>query len=318
MLSSQGRFTVFGCIAILAWSGLLGMTRLVTENFGPVGGAAALYSLSSLVLLVVVGIPKLSNFPLRYLLLGGAMFVCYEMFLALSLGYSHTRSQSIEVSIVNYLWPALTVLFAGLGSNKKASWLLYPAVLLAFLGVAWTVSGENGLSLDTLVTHVNSNPIVYIMAFSGAIIWAFYCNLTQKLQSKHNAITIFFIATAVSLWIKYFLSDQPAMTISWSGCVYLIIASLLMSGGYGLWNVAIVGGNMVVLATLSYFTPIFSALFSSILLGVSLSHSFWQGVAMVTIGSLLCWLITRDKNGDSDENKVNDNTMVRKNREPLS
>ncbi|AUI88342.1 EamA family transporter [Vibrio azureus] len=301
MLSLQGRFTVFGCIAILAWSGLLGMTRLVTENLGVVGGAAALYSLSALFLLVVVGIPKLSHFPLRYLLLGGAMFVCYEMFLALSLGYSQSRSQSIEVSIVNYLWPALTVLFAMLGSNKKVSILLYPAVLLAFLGVAWTVSGENGLSLGTLVQHVNSNPIVYIMAFSGAVIWAVYCNLTQRLQSKHNAITIFFIATAVSLWIKYFLSDEPAMAFNWSGGVYLIVASLLMAGGYGLWNIAIVGGNMVVLATLSYFTPIFSALFSSILLGVTLSPSFWQGVAMVTTGSLLCWLVTRERKKVTDK-----------------
>ncbi len=47
------------------------------------------------------------------------------------------------------------------------------------------------------------------------------------------------------------------------------------------------------LATLSYFTPIFSALFSSLILGVTLSNSFWQGVVMVTVGSLLCWLVTK-------------------------
>ncbi|MFG6155569.1 EamA family transporter, partial [Vibrio parahaemolyticus] len=60
-------------------------------------------------------------------------------------------------------------------------------------------------------------------------------------------------------------------------------------------NIAIVGGNMVFLATLSYFTPIFSALFSSLILGVTLSNSFWQGVVMVTVGSLLCWLVTKEK-----------------------
>lgn len=133
------------------------------------------------------------------------------------------------------------------------------------------------------------------MAFTGAVIWAVYCNLTQRQQSKHNAITLFFIATAVSLWVKYAFADEPTMTFSWSALGYLFASAALMAGGYGLWNIAIVGGNMVFLATLSYFTPIFSALFSSLILGVTLSNGFWQGVIMVTVGSLLCWLVTKEK-----------------------
>lgn len=295
MKSMQFRFTLYGCIAILSWSCLLGIARLVTESLGPVGGAAMLYSLSSIFLLIVVGIPKLSYFSSKYLIVGGAMFVCYEIFLALALGYSNSRAQAIEVSIVNYLWPALTVLFAVLGSNKKPNWLLYPAVTLAFIGVAWTVSGDNGLSPTQIISNVSSNPLVYFMAFTGAVIWAVYCNLTQRQQSKHNAITLFFIATAVSLWVKYAFADEPTMTFSWSALGYLFASAALMAGGYGLWNIAIVGGNMVFLATLSYFTPIFSALFSSLILGVTLSNSFWQGVVMVTVGSLLCWLVTKEK-----------------------
>ncbi|MBM4920966.1 aromatic amino acid DMT transporter YddG [Vibrio parahaemolyticus] len=295
MKSVQFRFTLYGCIAILSWSCLLGIARLVTESLGPVGGAAMLYSLSSIFLLIVVGIPKLSYFSSKYLIVGGAMFVCYEIFLALALGYSNSRSQAIEVSIVNYLWPALTVLFAVLGSNKKPNWLLYPAVTLAFIGVAWTVSGDNGLSPTQIISNVSSNPLVYFMAFTGAVIWAVYCNLTQRQQSKHNAITLFFIATAVSLWVKYAFVDEPTMTFSWSALGYLFASAALMAGGYGLWNIAIVGGNMVFLATLSYFTPIFSALFSSLILGVTLSNGFWQGVIMVTVGSLLCWLVTKEK-----------------------
>ncbi|HHY0364112.1 TPA: aromatic amino acid DMT transporter YddG [Vibrio parahaemolyticus] len=295
MKSVQFRFTLYGCIAILFWSCLLGIARLVTESLGPVGGAAMLYSLSSAFLLIVVGIPKLSYFSPKYLIVGGAMFVCYEIFLALALGYSNSRAQAIEVSIVNYLWPALTVLFAVLGSNKKPSWLLYPAVTLAFIGVAWTVSGDNGLSPTQIISNVSSNPLVYFMAFTGAVIWAVYCNLTQRQQSKHNAITLFFISTAVSLWVKYAFADEPTMTFSWSALGYLFASAALMAGGYGLWNIAIVGGNMVFLATLSYFTPIFSALFSSLILGVTLSNGFWQGVIMVTVGSLLCWLVTKEK-----------------------
>lgn len=295
MKSVQLRFTLYGCIAILSWSCLLGIARLVTESLGPVGGSAMLYTLSSVLLMIVVGIPKLSYFSPKYLILGGAMFVCYEIFLALALGYSNSRAQAIEVSIVNYLWPALTVLFAVLGSHKKMNWLIYPAVTLAFIGVAWTMSGEHGLSLQQIMANVKSNPLVYFMSFAGAVIWAVYCNITQRQQSKHNAITLFFIATAVSLWVKFAFTDEAPMVFTWPAIGYLFASAILMAGGYGLWNIAIVGGNMVFLATLSYFTPIFSALLSSIILGVTLSQNFWYGVVMVTVGSLLCWLVTKEK-----------------------
>ncbi|MDI8978044.1 hypothetical protein MJN47_30105, partial [Salmonella enterica subsp. enterica serovar Lubbock] len=36
----------------------------------------------------------------------------HEICLALSLGYAATRHQAIEVGMVNYLWPSLTILFA--------------------------------------------------------------------------------------------------------------------------------------------------------------------------------------------------------------
>ena len=295
METSQLRFTLYGCLAILCWSCLLACARLVTEHLGPVGGAAMLYTTASVLLIIVLGIPKLSLFSFRYLFIGGILFVSYEIFLALSLGYSNSRAQSIEVSIVNYLWPALTVLFAVLTSNKRPNWLLYPAIILAFFGVAITVSGDKGFSISQLFANVGDNPLVYLMAFSGAILWAIYCNLTRRQQSKHNAITLFFIATACALWIKYAFTNEPPMEFSWTASMTLLVTACLMAGGYGLWNIAIIGGNMVFLATISYFTPIFSAVFSSIILGVSLGASFWQGVIMVTLGSLVCWLVTREK-----------------------
>ncbi|MBE3981549.1 EamA family transporter, partial [Vibrio parahaemolyticus] len=82
------------------------------------------------------------------------------------------------------------------------------------------------------ISNVSSNPLVYFMAFTGAVIWAVYCNLTQRQQSKHNAITLFFIATAVSLWVKYAFADEPTMTFSWSALGYLFASAALMAGGY--------------------------------------------------------------------------------------
>jgi len=38
---------------------------------------------------------------------------------------------------------------------------------------------------------------------------------------------------------------------------------------------------------------VLSALLGSLWLGLTPPLAFWQGVAMITLGSLICWLATR-------------------------
>jgi drug/metabolite transporter (DMT)-like permease len=208
---------------------------------------------------------------------------------------ANDRQQAIEMLVINYLWPALTVLLAVLVSGKKTNVLVYPSIALAFFGVAWSISGEQGLSVEQIAANVATNPVTYAMALTGAFLWAIYCNLTKRISNGQNAITLFFIMTAISLWIKYAFSGESGMTINLESGGLLLVAGVFMGSGYALWNYAIIGGNMVLLATLSYFTPVLSTIISSVILGIALTHTFLQGVVMVTIGSLMCWLVTREK-----------------------
>ncbi|MNW15240.1 Aromatic amino acid exporter YddG [compost metagenome] len=50
---------------------------------------------------------------------------------------------------------------------------------------------------------------------------------------------------------------------------------------------------MTLLATVSYFTPVLSSVFAAVVLSTALTLNFWQGVMMVTLGSLICWRATR-------------------------
>lgn len=92
-------------------------------------GAAAIYSLSGLLLIFTVGFPRIRQIPKGYLLAGSLLFVSYEICLALSLGYAATRHQAIEVGMVNYLWPSLTILFAILFNGQKTNWLIVPIII---------------------------------------------------------------------------------------------------------------------------------------------------------------------------------------------
>lgn len=287
------KYTLAGCLAILMWSTIVAFIRNVAEQLGPVGGAAMIYTVSTVLLAIFIGLPRPGRFSPKYLLVGGALFVSYEMCLALALGMANDRHQTVEMGVINYLWPCLTVLLAVMVSKKRVSLLLYPALALAFLGVAWTVSGDEGLSLSQIAANVATNPVSYTLAFVGAFIWAVYCNVTKRLANGENAITWFFMATALALWAKYFMSDEPAMVWSMGAVTDLLFAAVAMGAGYALWNIGIIGGNMVLLATLSYFTPIFSTFFAAVLLDIELTTAFWQGVVMVTLASLACWWLTR-------------------------
>lgn len=294
------KHTLYGIAAILLWGSLMALTRRVAEEFSPIGGAALIYTVSTLFLLFTMGVPRLKAGSARYVLIGGALFVSYEICLALALGMANDRLQAIEMSVINYLWPALTVLIAVLLSKRSVSFWVYPSVGLAFLGVAWTIVAEQGISAVDLMARIATNPTVYSMAFIGAFIWAIYCNVTQRLAQGQNAIVLFFAATASVLWLQYALSDEPALSFTWSNVSTLLLTGVVMGSGYALWNVAILRGNMLLLATLSYFTPVISTLFSSLILGVVLGLSFWQGVVMVTLGSLICWWVTRQPDGTTE------------------
>ncbi|CAM4365527.1 aromatic amino acid DMT transporter YddG [Pseudoalteromonas ostreae] len=292
---NEHKHTLFGVAAILLWGCIVALIRDVSELFSPIGGAAMMYSISAIFLVAVMGLPKINDFPKRYLIIGGGLFVLYEICLALSLGMANNRHQAMEMAVINYLWPALTILLTVILGKRKVSVLVYPSVFIAFLGVAWCITGDSGLSLDVLINNITENPITYLMAFSAAFIWAIYCLVTKNLSNGKNATPFLFIATAITLWIKYAFSDEVGFEFSLSSTFTLLLAGIVMGSAYALWNQAIIGGNLILLGTLSYFTPVFSTIFSSVYLSISLSVSFWQGVALVTIGSLICYFVTREK-----------------------
>lgn len=291
-MTSQ-KATLIGLVAIVLWSTMVGLIRGVSEGLGPVGGATMIYSLSGLLLIFTVGLPDIRRFPGRYLIAGSVLFVSYEICLALSLGYAATRHQAIEVGMVNYLWPSLTILFAILFNGQKTNWLIVPGLLIALTGVCWVLGGENGLNPGEIISNVATSPLSYLLAFLGAFIWATYCTVTNKYARGFNGITVFVLLTAVALWFHYFLTPQPAMIFSLPVIAKLFTAALTLGFAYAAWNVGILHGNVTIMAVGSYFTPVMSSALAALLLSSPLSFSFWQGAVMVCVGSLLCWLATR-------------------------
>ncbi|WP_100159009.1 aromatic amino acid DMT transporter YddG [Proteus columbae] len=295
MISSSSKGTLYGIVAILLWSTIVGLIRNISEYFGAVGGAALIYTTGTLFLILILGVPKLSRFPKRYLFWGGLLFVTYEVCLSLALGFATDRTQAIELGMVNYLWPSFTLALAVILNKQRFSILLIVGLLCAFSGLVWVVSGDNPLTIDGLWKNIQSNPLSYILAFSGAILWAFYSNLTRLMSGGNNGIVPFFLLTSLALWGQYLFSTPVEWIVNTKSITLLLITGAAIGLANAAWTIGMIRGNVTLLATLSYFTPVISTAFSSILLSTALSFSFWQGVMMVTGGSLICWLATRQK-----------------------
>src|SRR5699024_4993147 len=73
------RATLAGLGAIVVWSAMVALLRLVSDDFGATLGMALVYSLAAAMLWIVRRPRALRSFPLRYLLVGGALFVTTDV-----------------------------------------------------------------------------------------------------------------------------------------------------------------------------------------------------------------------------------------------
>ncbi|ONK03723.1 EamA family transporter [Pectobacterium actinidiae] len=291
------RATLTGLLAIVLWSTSVGLIRSLTEALGPIGGAAMIYSTSTLCLLAFYGLPRIKTLPRIYLFAGGAMFVCYEIFLSLSIGLADSRMQAMEIGMINYLWPSLTILFSLFINQQKSRFLLWPGLALSLGGIVWIMKGESDWTPELLWNNVLANPLAYSLAFSAALTWALYCNITKRYGQGESGVSLFFFITSLVLWIKYALSAEGAISFTLASSLQLLFMGASTALAYSAWNTGIQHGNLTLLATASYFTPVLSTLLAAFWLNITPDLSFWQGVVMVTAGSLLCWYATRSPTG---------------------
>ena len=310
----SARATTIGLMAILLWSFMAGTVRIVSENFGATLGSALIYTVGGILLLMFRRPAPIREFPKKYLIIGGLLFVFYESSISLSLGLASTDASSVEVSLVNYLWPTMMVLLsAGVSHRKHAVVKVLPGAIVATAGVVLAVGGNSGLDWHAAVQHIATNPLPYALAFVGALAWSVYAVFTPAMSHGVDGTSLFFPCVAVALWIIHFASGQgwPAEPPSLVAWLFVLIAAAAIGGGYACWGYGILHGSMERLAIASYATPVLSTGASAVLLGLALSLPFWCGALLVAAGSVLNYLVSARKlRGDFAHGAVSQNDFI--------
>jgi len=284
--------TFYGFSAVILWSVTVAFVRSISEQLGPLTGAAAVYSLSGIfgigILYFKGGLFAIfKKSEIRYLAVCGTLFVAYMLFFFLAIGGADNRVQVLEAGLLNYLWPVLTLAGTVVFNRKKARWFLVPSIIIAVAGTFITLTSTVG---DRLEFKINENLTIYLFALAGAVSWAAYSILAGKLarNSEVNPVPLFLIVTGVVIFI---LSLNSAETSQWNGNVFGEIAVLAIAtlAGYELWDRSMRRGNITAVAAFSYLTPLFSTVFSVIYLSVIPSVNLFTGCALLIAGSILSW-----------------------------
>ena len=290
--------TVLGVLSLLFWSTSIAFGRQLTEHVGIITASSTAFLLSGGVTCLYWSIRFRSPRPLlqhrpAYLWGCGGAFALYIVCLYTAVGSAANRQQVLEVGLINYLWPALMLLFSGpiLGYQVRAT--LWPGVALAVGGAILAVSGVSGQNGFSWASWQQNGPAhfgPYLLALLGAVAWALYSNLSRRFgpQQGTGAVPVFVLGTGLLLFLlRGVVHEQPHWTPEALG--FLVYVSLFpITLAYAFWDYAMRTGRVVLLASLSYFAPIASTLFSALILGLTPGVTLWMGCGFVVVGALIC------------------------------
>lgn len=281
---------LLGIGALLMWSSMVGLIRSITEAFGVMAGTALIYSVGAAVTFLKNGVPEAGRMPKVYLFGVGSLFVAYEIIYSRALGLAGSAAQTLEVGMLNYLWPCMTVIFSIRINKTRLRWWVWPGTIISVAGLYWCVAANGGLELSGFIANLRANPLPYVLGLTAGVSWGLYSNLSFRFSGGFNAIPIFFAAIAAILWAGFFLRGGQLHFPGYWPCCQVLIIGAVMGLSYSMWENGIHQGNFILLAVCSYFTPAFSMLFAALWLNILPPAAFWGGVGLVIGGSLICWL----------------------------
>ncbi len=294
-LSASG--TGGGLAAIVLWSTTFALARSLSEQIGPISAGAAVYLIGGAFCLVRVslagsgkGLAAMLALPRIYLLGCGSLFVFYSAAVYLAVGLSKDRNQLLEIALLNYLWPALTILFSIPLLKKRASVWLGPGTILALGGVFLVMTQGDSVTWTSWLEHLQTAPAAYLLAFAAAVSWALYSNLARRWVAPNGAgaVELFVIVTGVVLLVMRLAVEERT---DWTLRTFAEASALagVTALAYVLWEGAMRRGNLLLVAVCSYCTPLLSTLVSCVYLQVPPSPKLWSGCLLLVAGSLISW-----------------------------
>lgn len=301
--------TGLGLLAVIFWGTSFAFARSLMEQVGTITGAALTYTIGGGLGCLWIGLVRrdLGGFlrmPRSYLLICGSMFMVCTVSIELALGFARNRQQVIEVGIINYLWPALTMALSVPLLGRRANWLLAPGVLLGVGGAALAVvagsatpGGQTGYSVHLLWENLMASPGPYLLAAVAAVSWAIYSNMAHRLagdRDEPGGVPILLLASGLLIALLLPFVDEPAAWTTRARVELLYTALFPALLAYLFWDIAMRRGRHALVVAFSYLAPLISTVVSCAYLRIAMGWELWAACGMVIAGAVLSNMAVRE------------------------
>ncbi|MCK9461176.1 MAG: EamA family transporter [Proteobacteria bacterium] len=295
-MSAHAKSILSGLFAIALWSWSFALSRSLAERLGVVTAAAGAFLVAGAIG-SIFGVatgwhrPALANLPKRRIALLGGLFAAYQVAVYAALGTAHDREGFLAVTVINYLWPGLTILLAIPILGRKLRAPLIPGLAIAFLGVLLGTFGGRDVSAAALRAGLAQNSLPYGLALFAAACWALYSNLVARWAKGAGSglVPFYFLAAGAALCPFALLEPAPA---AWSAGAIAELAALaigVMLVGYVAWDFSMRHRESELVPALSYLIPLPSIAVSGAYLGIEVGWTLFAAAALVIAGSVICW-----------------------------
>jgi drug/metabolite transporter (DMT)-like permease len=284
-----------GILAIVLWSSTFAVARSLAEQLGTVTMGALVCLLGGSIglacMIVLTDAPrKLRKLSLSRQTARGALLVAYKVCIFLAVGLAHDRQQVLEVSIINYLWPGLTLVFSIPILHHRAKWGLVPGMAIAIAGVVLAVTQNSEFSWGYLGKNLRLNSLPYLLALVAAVSWALYSNVSRRYSQSgdETAVPVFLIGAGVLLGAGSCMFPESTEWSMRGASELLYMAIFPVFLAYTFWSRAVRKGSVILLASLSHLTPLLAMIISCLYLRIAPGAGLWVACGLVIVGAAIC------------------------------
>lgn len=260
---SKRLLAVLDTMQVLAYTSLFATAFLLAVNLAT-GRLRLLKRLSARALAQMVGTGLLGVYLYRMLLF---------------LGISRLPAQTAFV--LNYLWPAFTILFGALLLKETMTAAKLAAVALSALGVL--VNTAQG-SLKNI--FVNGDTVGMLCCVGAALLYGLYAVLNKKEGcDKFEGMLLAYLASTVCAFGFLGASGRAPVLPGGAELAALAFVGVVCNAlPYLTWALALDRGDTAILSNLAYLTPFVSLGATHVLLGEPVTVYAFAGLALITAG----------------------------------
>lgn len=165
--------------------------------------------------------------------------------------YAFKTGPFLEVNLLNYLWPALLIIFGGILQKSKPDAFALAGIVCCFIGAYFIFESRGPLSFS-------GNHLLWL-GLLCAVMWGTYSTLARFVPLNVDQVAIFFLIAGALMTGLHLIFEEtvwPVDTTGWGALAAYVLARI----AFFMWDYAMKQGQTQLIASFSYFIPLFATL----------------------------------------------------------